>query len=427
MADNSKKKTGKKKYKFTVMDYVTIGFTAVVVIIMIVFLIKTVKPEWFSKKGNDDTTSYATQYPSQSTPGATAGPTAEPTAAPPTQSPVYSGIGNTYGNMSNNALAAEIDGRLYYVVGNSDGTYDLIVRSGGTDRVIITGEAAISSVNAIKDPFTYGYIADSVAYKIMYVDGDGRIVSVTDGPYPYGDGSLVKAEDAKITEKAEVAEGTFRSFVSVGEYLYCIDSEGLVIKSSLATKEKTALSSEKYSSLCVYYGMIYALGEDGSIYVLGTSPAADVSSGATETPEDGSSGATEAPEGGSGDEGSATKLGGGFSAIAVFDDWIYAVGESGAVRYDADTYGRDSLGSSVKPAAINVNRSGIYLLVRETGDDGQDNIVLYSTSAMNLLSGKLSKMASFPAGGEECSCTVTLASDRVLVSVGGKISSVSLT
>ena len=193
MAKNNKK--AKSKYKFTAMDYITIGFTAVIVVIMVVFLLKALKPEWFEKKNKSDTPPAATQQ--NTDPQATKNTPVDQ----PTEAPFYSGIGNTYGNMSNNAAAAEIDGRLYYVDTEESGKAALKVDDGERTRVIVGGEAAISCVNVIKDPFTYADVAGSVAYKVMFLDGSGNICAVTDGPFPSGDDSDISEGDATVTEK----------------------------------------------------------------------------------------------------------------------------------------------------------------------------------------------------------------------------------
>lgn len=414
MAKNDKK--AKAKYKFTAMDYITIGFTAIIVIIMVVFLLKALKPEWFEKKNKSDTLPAATQQ--NTDPQATENTPVDQ----PTEAPFYSGIGNTYGNMSNNAAAAEIDGRLYYVDTEESGKTALKVDDGETTRVLVGGETAISCVNVIKDPFTYADVAGSVAYKVMFIDGSGNICAVTDGPFPSGDNSDLSEESATVTEKKAIAEGRFRSFVSVGAYLYGIDADGAIVKVSLDDASKTILSKNKYEALCVYFGSIYALCSDGDLYVLTTSAR----------PADGDE-AAEAQSGGDDavpgvDKYEALIAEGQFRAMCLFDDWIYGASEEGLVRYDADNYGRDSLSGAFAPFAVNVDRSGIFLLVdgaayssdaSESSSEGASGIVLLQTSAKDLLLGKTRLIGTIPADSVTFapnSYSITLCADRIIVS-----------
>ncbi len=414
MEKNDKK--AKAKYKFTAMDYITIGFTAVIVIIMVVFLLKALKPEWFEKKNKSNTPPAATQQNTDSQ------ATENTPVDQPTEAPFYSGIGNTYGNMSNNAAEAEIDDRLYYVDTEESGKAALKVDDGETTRVLVSGEAAISSVNVIKDPFAYADVAGSVAYKVMFLDGSGNICAVTDGPFPSGDNSDVSEENATVTEKKAIADGRFKSFVSVGAYLYGIDTEGSIVKVSLDDASKAILSKNKYEALCVYFGSIYALCSDGDLYVLTTSAR----------PAEGD----EAAEVQSGDDDAVPGVDkyemlvaeGQFRTMCLFDDWIYGAGEEGLVRYDADNYGRDSLSGAFAPFAVNVDRRGIFLLVdaaayssvaSESSSEASSGIVLLQTSARDLLLGKTRLVGTIPADSvifAPNSYRITLSTDRIIVS-----------
>ena len=399
----SEKKTSKKKYKFTVMDYITIGFTAVIVIIMIIFLIRALKPEWFAKKSdNGGTVSTVTQ------PASTANSDATPA---PTETPVYSGIGNSYGNMSNDSVAAEIDGYVFRASNTADGA-SLLFGSGETAKTILEGENAITGVNVIEDPFANTGVAGSVYYKIIYIDGAGRLSAVTYGPLPSGEDSSVDPEGAISTEKTAVAEGTYRSAVPVGEYVYAIDGDGYIVKIALGDGSVAKLSKKTYSALCVYFGAIYGLSEDGGVYILKTSPR---------PAEEGSdNGGDEAAEG----VDEYEKLIGedNFTSMAVFDDWVYAAGGSGIVRFDSDYYGRDTLTSAVKPSAISVDRRGIFVLVNETSaETGEAEFVLYLGAAKDFLSGTLTRLASVKADGSENGnggYGITLLTGEVLVTDG---------
>jgi hypothetical protein len=404
----SEKKTSKKKYKFTVMDYITIGFTAVIVIIMIIFLIRALKPEWFAKKSdNGSTVSTVTQ------PASTANSDATPA---PTETPVYSGIGNSYGNMSNDSVAAEIDGYVFRASNTAEGA-SLLFGSGETAKTILEGENAITGVNVIEDPFANTGVAGSVYYKIIFIDGAGRLSAVTYGPLPADEDSSVDPEGAISTEKTAVAEGTYRSAVPVGEYVYAIDGDGYIVKIALGDGSVAKLSKKTYSALCVYFGAIYGLSEDGGVYILKTSPRPAEEGSDNDVSESGDSEAEAAAEV---DEYEKLIGEGNFTSMAVFDDWVYAAGGSGIVRFDADYFGRDTLTSAVKPSAISVDRRGIFVLVNETSTEtGEAELVLYVGAAKDFLSGTLTRLASVKAeGGESGGYGITLLTGEVLVTDG---------
>lgn len=322
-SSSSSNSNKKKKYKFTAMDYITIGFTAIVVLLMIFFLVRSVKPELFKRKDRNSSDNAATATAAVNSP-------TEPAPAAPTETPEYGGIGNTYGNMANGAVAAGIDGITYYV---NEETRQLTVRSESGTRAIADGAVVSGSVNVIKDPFAYGDIADSVAYLVMFLDGEGNIRALTDGPYPDPDSDAVLDSEPRATEARTLAEGNYRSFVSVGKYLYAIDRDGLVWRIAIADGEKEALSAGKYTALCVYYGEMFALGQDGGVYRLGLTPSEDNETRIIDGP---------------------------VRCFAVFDDWIYTGGDNGFVRYDVDTLGKDTLSTSIKPDAVNVDKRGIF-------------------------------------------------------------------
>ncbi len=403
----------KKKYKFTVMDYVTIGFTAVIVIVMVVFLIKTLKPELFERKNNNNTPAVTQQNEVPAT-GA-------PTAEQPTEAPYYSGIGNVYGNMSNDAAAAEADGRTYFVDSEESGSKALKVSNGESERVLVSGEKRISSVCAIKDPFTYADVAGSKAYLVTFIDGEGRICAVTDGPLPSGDDSSVSEDDATVTAKKVIAEGTYRSALSVGGQLYCIDGDGYIVKISLEDAAKTVLSKGRYSALCVYFGSIYAVSQSGDLYLLSTTARPADEADGTDNGSDNSDA--------DGDKYEQLIAHGRYTCIAVFDDWVYAGGPDGFDRYDADKYGRDSLTAAFAPVAVNVDRRGIFFLIAEgTGNGGGTELSLYKATAKNLLSGRAELIGKYAPGISEnapsaTSYRITLCSSYAIVSSaeGGEI------
>jgi hypothetical protein len=378
----SNKGKTKAKYKFTVMDYITIGFTAAVVLLMVFFLLRSIKPEWFNKK-NKNSGSVAT---------ATANgvvPTEDPSVVTPTEEPEYSGIGNTYGNMANGAVAAEIDGHTYFV---READKQLCVRSEsegtseGEARALTSGESAVSSVNVIKDPFSYGDIAGSVAYLVTYIDGEGSIRAITDGPYPAADSDAELDSEPRATEPKTLAEGQYTVFTSVGQYLYAIDRDGLIWRIAIATGERAALAKGKYTALCVYYGELFALGQDGGVYRLALTPSAQ-----TETDTEHS------------DDSDKLIIAGPVRCFTIHDDWLYTGGDNGFVRYDIDTLGKDTLSTSVKPDAINVDKRGIFFAV-----DGE----LKLANARELLSGSGRTLGTWD---NTAAPGITLTADNALV------------
>ena len=372
----SNKGKTKAKYKFTVMDYITIGFTAAVVLLMVFFLIRSIKPEWFNKK-NKSSGSAAT-----ATANGTA-PTEDPGIVTPTEEPTYSGIGNTYGNMANGAVAAEIDGHTYFV---RETDKQLCVRGGSEERALTTGESAVTSVNVIKDPFAYGDIAGSVAYLVTYIDGEGNIRAITDGPYPAADSDTELDSEPRATEPKTLAEGKYTVFTSVGQYLYAIDRDGLIWRIAIATGERAALAKGKYTALCVYYGALFALGQDGGIYRLALTPAADTEAEAS-------------------DDSDKRIIAGPVRCFTIHDDWLYTGGDNGFVRYDIDTLGKDTLSTSIKPDAVNVDKRGIFFAA-----DGELNVA----NARELLSGSGRTLGTWD---NTATPGITLTADNALVSL----------
>jgi hypothetical protein len=271
-------------------------------------------------------------------------------------------------------------------------------------------------------------VANSVAYKVSFIDGSGKICAVTDGPFPSSSESTLTADDVKVTEKAAIAEGTYKSFVSVGAYLYCIDADGYVVRISLNDGAKVALSKNKYNALAVYYGSIYALSDSGSIYVLTTSARPESGSADGDSAESGEA------DGAVNDEYEKLVVSGEFGSICVFDDWVYAAGQSGLIRYDAESFGRDTLTTEFRPVAVNVDRRGIFMLVLEASGDGSEQLVLLNATAKDLLGGNPARIGAVAVSGNgdlggvpAGSYRITLCADMVFVSSadGGSIFAVS--
>ena len=378
----SRKKSGGrssagKKYKLTVMDYVTIGFTAVIVLIMIFVLLKSVKPEWFTKKKASPTAVVSDTTP-------TAEP--EPTA---TAKPAYSGIGTSYGNMSSVSKAAEIDGRVYFAAVDDGGQSGVYVDDGTEVKKLFSDN--ILTLNVMKDPFTYADFANSVSYAVFYIDADNNICAVTDGPYP-ASSDVTLPEEPTVTAKTTVVEGGVRSFAIAGDYIYFIDMNGTIGRLSLTENSLDALSRGTYTRLAIYYGTIYALSTDGKIVQLSSNPRPE--STETSGEEDGSDAEPESIY----DEYEKVIVSSGARAFCVYDDWLYVATDEGIVRYDVDKLGRDTLSKTVIADLINVSDLGI---VYAAGN------AVYAGSAAQIMTGTAAKL-----GDTDCS-SLSLTSEGV--------------
>jgi len=383
-AKGKKSKNGKngskQKYKLTVMDYVTIGFTAVIVLIMIFVLLKSVKPEWFKKK-----TASPTAVISETTPT----PEALPTETP---EPEYTGIGTTYGNMSSNGKAAEIDGRVYFAAVDDGGLSGVYVDDGTEVKKLF--EDNVLSLNVMKDPFTYADVANSVSYAVFYIDADNNVCAVTDGPYPASSDVTLEVEPS-VTSKTMVVEGGVQTFTIAGDYMYFIDMNGTVGKLSLTGESLIALSRGTYSRLAIYYGTIYALSTDGKIVELSSTGRPEETTEATAEAE---AEATAETEESIYDEYEKVVVDSGARAFCVYDDWLYVATDNGIVRYDVDSYGKDTLNKSVIADFINVDTLGIVYAA--------DNSI-YAGSAAQLMTGTCTKL-----GDTDCT-SLSLTSEGV--------------
>lgn len=340
--EQPKKKNVKiKKYKLTVMDYITISFTVVIVLIMAFILLRTIKPEWFT-----------------STNGGTGSPTLSQSATPtPESTPTLSDIGNTYGNLSNNPYVCEIDDRLYFISAGQDGIPYIYVQAGEETKALLQDNA--SCLNVITDPYTYQDDAKADAYTIFYLDADGNICCITDGPI-YDEQPFMQATVAKRVYK----EGAYRSIAVRGEYLFFIDGEGRIGKMSLIEESYTVLSQESYTTLSVYGNNIYARSEkDGSLYLLSTvaRPAATVAP--SETPSASSTvPATPVP---GVDEYEMQILTEKVNHFCIDGMWIYTVSDNGLVRRTGDASQKDTL-SKRKADFVNVMDDQIFVLSEGT-------------------------------------------------------------
>lgn len=339
-----KKKIKIRKYNLTAMDYVTIGFTALIVLIMIFILLRTIRPDWFRFSGKEASASSSLTSP-------TASPTGEPTLF---------GTGNEYGNMTNSPYMREIDGRLYFTAAGENQIPYIYVTVDGETRPLLQANAFC--LNVIRDPFTYAKDEAAHAYTVFYIDADGNICYFTDGPVyenrPFSN------ETAKA---GKVMEGDYSEIAVRDQYLFFIDGDGHIGKISLLDNQYTVLSIETYSKLAVYGSTIYALNAtDGSLYVLATTERPAATAAPTEDPsatgsaENASPSPTETPIPGV-DEYEIQILEESADHFCIDGSWIYTVSDKGVIRYSGDGSGKDTL-SSRKADYINVLGGQIFII-----------------------------------------------------------------
>lgn len=383
--EQPKKKIKIKKFKLTAMDYITIGFTAVIVIIMAVILLQRIRPDWFtsSKKEN-------------------AAPTVSAQATPQS-TPTLSDMGNTYGNLSNNPFVCEIDDRLYFISAGKDDLPYIYATFGEETKALLQTNA--TCLNVITDPFTYADDTSSSAYTVFFLDADGNICYFTDGPI-YDEQPFTESAVAKKIFK----EGAYRAIAIRGEYLFFIDGDGHVGKMSLVEESYAVLSKEKYTTLTVYGTSIYALNEQGSLYLISSSgrpaatatPTADPSATAAET-------STPTPT------STATPVPGideyemmiseeKVSHFCIDGSYIYTISDAGVVCRTGDGTQKYTL-STRKGDLINVLDDKIYILSEGT---------LYAGTAKDYLLGK-----EVPIGSVATKTGINLTENAVYVYAGG--------
>ncbi|MBR5280930.1 MAG: hypothetical protein IKU26_08200 [Clostridia bacterium] len=380
------KKIKIKSYKLTVMDYITIGFTAVIVLIMIFILLRTIRPDWF-------------QFMNQSS----GQPSTSVSSTPAPSTPKLTDVGNTYGNFSNNPCIAEIDDRLYFVSAGEDATPYIYVKVGEETKKLVQSNAFC--LNAISDPFTYASDAKAYAYTVFFLDADGNICYFTDGPV-YSETPFTET----LPEKKVYKEGDYKTIAVRGELLFFIDGDGHVGKMSLIEESYTVLSQESYKALCVYGSSIFAQHEDGSIYLLSTvarpastaTPTADPSATPTATPS-ATATATATPVPGV-DEYETEILSESVTHFCVDGSYLYTVSDSGIVRRSGDGSMKDTL-SKRKAQYINVLDGNIFVVSEGTLYVGTDKDYLMGTEVA--------------IGSVTSSIGISLAEDAVYVYAGG--------
>ena len=358
-----KKKKKKKKYKLHTMDIITIIFTVIIVGIMAFVLYNQ-----FAGKNDGD--------PSKGTSPASTTP-APATATP---KPTLSDIGNVYGNITNDANAVTVNKREYFTSTDSAGDMHIYVKAGDVTTDLIKANA--KSLNVVTDYISYAGQSDVSAYYVFYINSDGKICSVYDGPL----GGTGMEQKSNLEEKV-FADGKYQSIIVSGEYLYYLNENGEIGKISIADKVDTKLSSEHtYKSFTVYYGVIYAIGQqDNLLYTLPSNPA-DTSASASPT-------ASATPAASPTAEADTSKEKVLINSICknfvIDNDWIYIINDSGIARYLLDGSGKDTL-TAQKADAINVYKDTIFYIT---------NGEIYKAAAEDLLLNKPVKIGTAYSGG----------------------------
>lgn len=391
MANNNDKKVKnenannkqKKKYKLQVMDIITIVFTAVILGIM-GFVIY----DHFA----DDTVNPVVPNQSQS-----------PSSASPTKEPALSDIGNIYGNITNDANVVLIDDREYFISADNNGDKHIYVTTNNVTKDLIKTDA--SCLNVVTDYVTYAGQTSILPYYVFYINGEGKICYYYD--YTGSDGVV----DEKLFSENVFLDGSYVTIDVSGEFVYHLNSEGVIAKTDIIKKTTEVLSSEQsYKDFVLYYGTIFALSDDNKIYRMASTveasdqlsdgnatatPTATPTATATATPEP-------APK-------EVLTVSDNVVSFAIDNDWIYTVSENGIARYLTDgNNARDTL-SDVKAQSINVYNDMIFYYA-----DGQ----VYTANASELLSGTTKKV------GVEISSTkgINISKDGIyVVNENGKL------
>lgn len=326
--NNSKNdKPKKKRYKLQVMDIITIVFTAIILGIMGFVL--------YEQLSDGD----AGQNPN-------AVQTAVPTAAP-TKEPTLSDIGNIYGNITNDANVVVIDSREYFISADDNGDKHIYVTVDNVTTDLFKGE--VSSLNVITDYITYNDQKDVDAYYVFYINQAGNVCYLYDGPV--GD---------ELEQKASLTEniflnGSYSSIDVSGEYVYHLDSNGNIGKTSILDKKTINLSADRaYQSFVLYYGEIFAQGkDDGFIYVMPSAPETEDESAATATPT-----AEATPT-----VNEVLLINEPVKDYVLDSDWIYTISDKGVVRYVTDGLNnKDTLSSTTNATAINAYNDAIFFI-----------------------------------------------------------------
>jgi hypothetical protein len=261
-----------------------------------------------------------------------------------------------------------------------------------------------SCLNVVTDYVTYSGQTSILPYYVFYINGDGKICYYYD--YTGSDGVV----DEKLFSENVFLDGSYVTIDVSGEYVYHLNSEGVIAKTDIIKKTTEVLSSENsYKDFVLYYGTIFALSDDNKIYSMASTveTSDQLSDGnATATPTATAATATATPE-------PAPKevltVSDNVVSFAIDKDWIYTVSENGICRYMVDgNNARDTL-LDVKAQSINVYNDMIFYYA-----DGQ----VYTANATELLSGTTKKV------GVEISSTkgINISKDGIyVVNENGKL------
>ena len=350
----------KKKYKLQVMDVITIVFTAAILGIMGYVLYDHIA-ENSSDPGNSSKATVSNSTPA------------------PTKEPTLTDVGNIYGNITNDANVVINDGREYFISVDDNGDKHIYVTVDNVTTDLIKTEA--SCLNVITDYVTHADVATTEPYFVFYINGDGKICYFYD--YPGSDGAV---SESLRTENIFL-DGSYKVIDVSGEYVYHLNSDGVVAKTSIISKTTETLSSErKYKSFVLYFGTIYAEAEDGNIYRMNSViESADASSTASAVPTatatatattTATATASPAPK-------EILTVSGPFDSYALDEDWIYVINGESILRYSAEsTDAKDTL-CNIKAESINAYSNAVFYYA-----DGH----LYTATAEGLLMGEFTDL-----------------------------------
>lgn len=317
-------KSKKKKYKLQVMDIITISFTAIIVGIM-----GFVVYDHFSDKQNNPPSA-----------------TLAPVTAAPTKEPTLSDIGNIYGNFTNDANVVVIDDREYFISADENGEKNIYVKANNVTTSLIKADA--SSLNVVTDYISFAGQLNTKGYYVFYINEKGNICYVVDGPVGRN-----HEQKSSLTEVIFL-NGSYSSINVSGEFLYHLNSDGVIGKTSIINKTTQDLTSERaYKNFVLHYGEIYAQGKDDNYIYSVPSVIQDKTSANT----------TAKPTSDKEDSNEKLIISDSIEAYALDNKWIYTAGENGIVRYLPDGLNKKDTLSKEKANKINVYNNAIFYMV----------------------------------------------------------------
>lgn len=358
---NATQKKKKKNFfsKLQVMDIVTIIFTIAIVGIMI-YVVST------QFKSDDNNNSNNPSSPT-TVPSATSSPSTNTT---------MTDLGTWYGNVLNVSYVSEHDDRLYYISKDSNNDTGIFVKYGDVVKQLVKDDATY--LNVVHDKKTYAGQTGVSAYYVFYINANGNICYVYDGPLGEGQTGTQTMQTPVV-----LLEGNHSNLMVSGQYLYFLDGDDVICRYDFLNKTSKTLSKYTYSEFVVYFGAIYGIRKaDGYIYQVSTSGRSDSSASASPsatpaaTPSQTYEGDDDAYEFRLIKEACAT--------FAIEDNWIYALTGSGIVRFDADTGNKDTL-CSINAEMINVYGDNVVYYA-----DGK----LYVGSPLDILMNKETELST---------------------------------